>query len=328
MTDDDPGCEGAAAVTRPALDLDAIAKRILGEAVLTPMEVSERASIPLERLKRMWRALGFPPVAGDEQFFTSTDLSVLELLASAETDGVLTEDEILQIARVMGQGLARVAETNIALIADRIERMQTPHAFSLLDASEPFLGYVWRRHLISALGRRFALDAATDRSTRELVVGFADLVGFTTLSQEVDDRRLAQLVDRFEEIAYEHIPENRGRVIKMIGDEVMFAVEDPRDAAEIALGLVAAHAAEDGLPDIRVGLAMGEVLSWEGDLFGPTVNFASRLVQFARPSSVMIGPNIAARLEGISGLKIHTLRRPVRLKGLPRTKVSILARAD
>jgi adenylate cyclase len=328
MTDDDPGREGAAVVTRAALDLDAIAKRILGEPVLTPVQVAERASIPLERLRRMWRALGFPPVAEDEPFFTSTDLRVLELLASAENQGLLTEDEIVQIARVMGQGLARVAETNIALIADRIDRIEMPRAFELLDASEPFLAYVWRRHLISALGRRFAVDSAGDQRTRELIVGFADLVGFTDLSQEVDDRRLAQLVDRFEEIAYEHIPENRGRVIKMIGDEVMFAAEDPRDAAEIALGLVAAHAAEDGLPNIRVGLAMGEVLSWEGDLFGPTVNLASRLVQFARPSTVLVGPNIAARLADAPGLKLRTMRRLVRLKGLPRTAVSILTRAE
>lgn len=327
MTDQEPDREGAAAEPAAPRRLGTVARRILGEPSLTPRDVSSRTNIPLERLRRMWRALGFPPVPEDERFFTAADLRVLELLASAETAGLLTEDEILQVARVMGQGLARVAETNVALVADRIDQVPLRHAFALLDASEPFLAYVWRRHLLSALGRRLALEQTGDGAARELVVGFADLVGFTNLSQEVDGRRLASLIDRFEEIVYEHIPENRGRVIKMIGDEVMFAAEDPRDAAEIALGLVDAHKADAELPEIRVGLAMGDVLSWEGDLFGPTVNLASRLVQHARPSTVLIGPNVAARLADAPGLRVRSLRRRVRFKGLPKTNVALLARA-
>ena len=328
MSDDDPDREGAvAAAVRFAPDLSALAEAILGEPELTPVDVAERTGVPLERLRQMWRALGFPPVPEDERFFTSTDLKVLELLASAQEDDFLTEKEILQVARVMGQGLARVADTNVALFADRIGTTEMPRAFRLLDASEPFLSYVWRRHLVSALGRRIAFASATTQEAREQVVGFADLVGFTNLSQEMDERGLARIVDRFEALVYEHIPEHRGRVIKMIGDEVMFAVDEPRDAAEIALGLVAAHAEDESLPDIRIGLALGDVLSWEGDLFGPTVNLASRLVQYARPATVTIGPNLADRLDGQPGLEVKRLRRRVRLKGLPRTAVSILSRA-
>lgn len=327
MSDDEEQPGAAAPPRRPSPDLKAVARRILGEPALTPIDMSNRTAIPLERLRRTWRALGFPPVPDDERFFTPADVRVLELLAAAEGAGLYSEEEILQISRVMGQGLARVAETNVALIVDHIERARLPRAFELLEASEPFLAYVWRRHLISALGRWLAVDPGADSSARELVVGFADLVGFTNLSQEVDGRRLAALVDRFEAIVYEHIPENRGRVIKMIGDEVMFAAEDPRDAAEIALGLVDAHRADAELPEIRVGLAMGDVLSWEGDLFGPTVNLASRLVQHARPSTVLIGPNVAARLAGAPGLSVRPLRRQVRFKGLPKTTVALLARA-
>lgn len=324
---DDPDREGAVAATLPTLDLPALARVILGEAEFTPVDVSERTGIPLDRLRRMWRALGFPPVPETERFFTPTDLKVLELLASAEDEGVLSEDEILQVARVMGQGLARVAETNVALFADRIDREQMPRAFRLLDSSEPFLAYVWRRHLVPAFARHLAISREESKAARELIVGFADMVGFTTLSSEVDERGLAKIVDRFEALVYDHIPENRGRVIKMIGDEVLFAVDDPYDAATIALDLVAAHAADPNLPDIRVGLAMGPVLSWEGDLFGPTVNLASRLVHFARPATIVTGPNLTERLGDFPDLQLRRLRRRIRLKGLPKMPVALLSRS-
>src|SRR5262249_48880519 len=150
----------------------------------------------------------------------------------------------------------------------------------LAPSLEQFLGYVWRRHLLAALRRLAAKPSAADRT---LTGGVGGLVGFTAISQGPDGSERAAIIGPFEAGAYEHIPERGGRVVKMIGDEVMFAVDDGAFAADIAVALVEAHARDAMLPEIRVGLAGGPALSWEGDLFGPTVNIASRLVNLARP---------------------------------------------
>jgi adenylate cyclase len=146
------------------------------------------------------------------------------------------------------------------------------------------------------------------------------------MSQALDAHELAIMVDQFEAIAYEHIPERGGRVIKMIGDEVMFAVDDGAFAADIAIALVEAHQRRDDLPDIRVGLASGPTLSWEGDLFGPTVNLASRLVNLARPSAVLVSDGLGDQLRHDPRFDLRQLR-PVKLQGIGRVRPWILRRA-
>ena len=124
---------------------------------------------------------------------------------------------------------------------------------------------------------------ATPEGGRGLVVGFADLVGFTALAQQVSDEELAEVVDQFERLAYDVVVAGGGRVVKMIGDEVMFLVEDPVAAAEIALGLADASRDAAELSDVRVGLALGPVLEREGDAYGATVNLASRATRHRLP---------------------------------------------
>ena len=131
------------------------------------------------------------------------------------------------------------------------------------------------------------------------------------MSQALDARELAAMVDRFEAIAYDHILERGGRVVKMIGDEVMFAVEDgvgrgrdrPRRWSRPTR-------ATPTLPDVRVGLASGPTLAWEGDLFGPTVNLASRLVNFARPETVLVSDELGERLHDSAA--VHAAPSPPR----------------
>ena len=139
-------------------------------------------------------------------------------------------------------------------------------------------------------------------------VGFADLVGFTALSQQLDDHELAVIVDRFEATAYDIVGSLGGRVIKMIGDEVMFAVDDVATAVEIALSLAEAYHDDESLSDVRVGLAYGPVLEREGDLFGPTVNLASRIVSIAYAGSVVVSAEIHDALADDEDLRWKSLR--------------------
>src|SRR5262249_280416 len=187
-----------------------------------------------------------------------------------------------------------------------------------------FLGYVWRRHLVAAMLQRSAAPSAVDRA---LVVGFADMVGFTAMSRALDSRELAKTVDRFEATAHEHVVARGGRVGKMCGDEVMFCADEAVRAAEIALALVDAHARHEDLPDVRVGVASGPALAWQGDLFGPTVNLASRLVNFARPRSVVVSDGVGERLRAEPAFELRHLR-PVKLKGVGRVRTWVVRQSE
>jgi adenylate cyclase len=123
------------------------------------------------------------------------------------------------------------------------------------------------------------------------------MVGFTLLSQHLSDEELAAVVRRFEEISHDIVTSARGRVVKMIGDEVMFVVDGVTDAACIGLELADAYADDDLLSDVRVGLACGPVLLRDGDYFGPTVNLAHRIVNIANPGTVLMSDDFQSALE-------------------------------
>jgi len=313
--------------------VEELERLLIGVPELTPNDVAAGAGVSIEQARRLWRALGFPPVPDDQRFFTRSDVDMLRAAS------LLIEQEgndpkvLLQLTRVTGQSLARIAEAQIAAMSERLSSAfaggVTPEAValvqSMLSGVEPFLSYVWRRHLLASLRRLAAGTSTEGEEGHSIAVGFADLVGFTAISQQVDENQLAAMVDRFEELAYEHIPHDGGRVIKMIGDEVMFAADAPADAARIALELARVYAGDDTLPDVRVGLAFGQVLSWQGDLFGPTVNLASRLVNIARPGTVLISEEMASRLEGNAAFDVRVLR-PLKLKGVGKVRFAVLRR--
>jgi adenylate cyclase len=134
-----------------------------------------------------------------------------------------------------------------------------------------------------------------------LAVGFADMVGFTTLSQQLTEEELAAVVARFEEVAHDTVTAGGGRVVKMIGDEAMFVTESALAAARIGLALAEAYAGDDLLSDVRVALAVGPVLVQDGDFYGPVVNLASRVVNMAAPGSVIVTDEFRAAVQSGGG---------------------------
>jgi adenylate cyclase len=122
------------------------------------------------------------------------------------------------------------------------------------------------------------------------------MVGFTLLSQHLSDAELAAVVRRFEELSHDIVVGHGGRVVKMIGDEVMFVVESVGQAARIGLDLADAYADDELLSDVRVGLASGPVLARDGDYYGPTVNLAHRIVNIGNPGTVLVSDEFHAAL--------------------------------
>jgi adenylate cyclase len=151
-------------------------------------------------------------------------------------------------------------------------------------------------------------------------------VAATDEAPHVTAAELAEVVDQFEQLAYDVVIAGGGRVVKMIGDEVMFLVEDPVAAAEIALGLADASRDAAQLSDVRVGLAVGPVLEREGDAYGATVNLASRATSISYPGTVVVSPELRALLEDNPDYEFKGMR-PRFLKNIGRVSLAVLRRA-
>ena len=308
-----------------------------GPARYTQAEVVEKAGMELEQARRLWRAMGFPDVPAEERAFSDADLEALSTLRQLIDQGVVEPEVALQLARVFGQSLSRMADAEVDALRHRIEEplraagasdaevaeAVTTVTTTMLPTIEGFVLYTWRRQLAAAARRSlFMGDSGTGQM---LTVGFADLVGFTALSQQVDDNDLATIVDRFETAAYDTIAALGGRVVKMIGDEVMFVAEDLAAGARIALSLAEVYGDDETLPDVRVGLAYGPVLSREGDYFGATVNLASRIVNIAYAGTAVVSDDIHQALEDDPAFEWKAMR-PRRLKGIGWTPLWVLRR--
>lgn len=322
-----PEDEIAAAEQDGTLPLLAIEQLVFVEPPQYDTEsIADQVGLPAEQVSHFWRALGFPDPDADEVAFTKTDLEMMRIAAQTITDEVVDPELALQMARVIGSSMSRVANAQIAALASRVvseaaaaadsaegvsERPMLARTEMILDVMPRIMDYVWRRHLQDE-ARRQLLRARTPEGG-VATVGFADLVGFTALSQQVPAEELAHLVAHFEAMATDTVAGHGGRVVKMIGDEVMFIVDDPTAAAEIALDLADAFRADEALSDVRVGLALGSVIEQDGDVYGPVVNKANRIVGIAYPGSVVISEEVRNALRGdarmnVRSLRSHTLR--------------------
>ena len=264
----------------------------------TRVEVSELTGVSVDKLERFWRALGFPGVDDADTVFTDLDLEAVRIFQGMQALGAADVDHAVQMARVIGSSMARIAEAELGLgnvVGAEADPVVSAEAFAnvadvTIPAMAKLLEFVWRRQVAAGIQRSMLLRShgLTRGQSPVMAVGFADMVGFTLLSQHLSDEELAAVVRRFEELSHDIVTSARGRVVKMIGDEVMFVVDEVADAARIGLDLADAYADDDLLSDVRVGLALGPVLLRDGDYFGPTVNLAHRIVNIAKPGTVLM----------------------------------------
>jgi adenylate cyclase len=287
-------------------------------------DVERRSGVPAERNARLWRALGFADVAEDDVVFTDADVEALQLIDGLVGSGVIDPSLEGAVARAAGLSLSRLAEWEIGLLNDFLssddhapgqvdEAAVIRFAETVLPLMEHLHSYIWRRHVAAVAGR--ALAASPDElESHALVVGFADVVGYTRLTRNLGETELAALLERFESLVAEVVVNAGGRVVKTLGDGVLFVVDDPRAAASIGLDLVDAVEADPEQPGLRVGLARGNVLSRFGDVYGPVVNIASRLTTAAKRGTVLVDRELATALAGEHGLRLRR-RRPISVRG-------------
>jgi adenylate cyclase len=284
-----------------------------GERKFTRIEVSERAGISSARAERMWHALGFATVPDDEIAFTDDDVEALRLVAALEDDDFIDPELESSLARKLGQTQSRLASWQSAMFLEFLggSKLAADEALEvagmLLPAMERLQTYVWRRHLAAAAGRAMAGSDETARGVR--AVGFADIVSFTRLTRRLTDAELGQLIERFEGMAADVVALNGGRVIKSIGDEVLFVADTASQGAAVALALQDAVTAAEDLPELRIGLSYGTILIRLGDVYGEVVNLAARLTSECKPGRVLADRELAAALDGHPEFRLRRLRR-------------------
>ena len=289
-----------------------VADRLLvpAERRYTEAEVAARTGMPVELARKFWRALGFPDPGPTDPIFTDLDVEAILIINGILALDVTDTDSALQLARVIGSSMARIAEAEVSPgvigapfpatagkddsveAADIAVRLAEP----TLPAMARLLEFAWRRHAQAAIRRAMLLRSRRAGTVPALCVGFADMVGFTMLSQQLSEEELAVVVSRFEEVAHYTVTGGGGRLVKMIGDEAMFVSESAASAARIALGLAEAYADDELLSDVRVGLAEGPVLVQDGDYYGPVVNLAHAVVAIADPGSVVLSDDFHTAL--------------------------------
>lgn len=208
--------------------------------------------------------------------------------------------------RTWGRSFARLADWQTSLLATvalesgaDLDDSVAALAVEVVPRVEALQNYVWRRHLVSAGSRRLASAEPAGADSTPLTVAFVDIVGYTSRSRTLGEDELVEWIERFEDETTALVVAQGGRIIKNIGDEVLFVADDVRAALDAALELCRRGSdPDDPFPEVRAGIAHGQAVRRLGDVYGETVNIAARLTSVARPGSVLVDRGAYEALTG------------------------------
>jgi class 3 adenylate cyclase len=305
--------EMVAAEATGALGAMAGDRRLVPGERLSRAAAIELAGIDSDAFDINVRAFGFSAIQGapdGEIGITAEEARSVALFQSL--GGMFSEDEAISFLRVLGSAMSRIADAAVSLFlvdvesrlivdgSTELELARTvDEAVGLIDGFAARLDPILRRHMLQAIERtrRSTIDE-TERFQYRYAIGFVDLVGFTAITAEMSARDLSQFLREFEGRAYDVVSRVGARVVKLIGDEVMFVSADPAAACSAASELMWGFGAEDARIVPRGGLAYGDVLVRGGDYYGSIVNLASRLVGEAVPQELLVTEPLATAFDG------------------------------
>jgi adenylate cyclase len=279
----------------------------------THAEAADRIGLSFDILERIYVAFGLRAPAAGEQVLED-DMAVLETIRVLVGAGIEVAD-ILRMGRVWGDSVRRIAQylphhfhTAIeAAFRQRGLGDNQAYEAALRDvgmrvgqSGEVLLGWLFRRHSEAFMTAHqldhveTALEQAgvrrrPPRSPSAAV--FADLSGYTALTEASGDEAAADVAMAFAGLANEVATRHRGTVVKLMGDGVLLHFADPGDAVRASLELVVQAPAE-GLPPAHIGVNAGPMLYDQGDYFGRTVNLASRIAAQADAGRVYVGESL------------------------------------
>ncbi|HRB03699.1 MAG TPA: adenylate cyclase regulatory domain-containing protein [Ilumatobacteraceae bacterium] len=269
----------------------------------TGLDVATALGMEPALLNDVRRAAGLPAVPNDVPALADDDVHMLEIFHLA--DAFFSREELLRLATVMGSAMRRIADAAGEMFLRDVEaplKGNDSHrdlemakanlaGIELARSATAVFAPMFLAHLqLSTERTRAARRDSEDYDTVPLAVGFVDLSGFTEMSVALSSAELRILIVDFEGRANGIVGDHDGRIVKLIGDEVMFSAINGTAACAIASALTAAAPAGTCA---RGGVAFGAVIASGGDLYGPIVNLASRLADIAVPGEVLVNEAIA-----------------------------------
>jgi adenylate cyclase len=304
-------------------------REVGGQPKYTAAQIAALSGADPELLLRLRRAHGLPlPEAGAVEL-TDVDLASART-SRALADLGLTEEQMVATTRVLGRSFATAAEAMRALMLETVleagtseqelaERYTTA-VHQIMPLVGPMVMQMMSQHLRNMVQGEMVGQAERVAGrvpgARDQAVAFADLVGFTRLGEEIAPEDLGSVAERLFTITREVVAAPV-RLVKTIGDAVMLTADDPDDLVRTALDLVEAsdaHAVDGAFPQLRVGVAYGPAVARGGDVFGRSVNLASRVTAIARAGSVLATREVRdAAPDAFHWSSAHARR----IKGLP-----------
>jgi class 3 adenylate cyclase len=295
-----------------------------GPQTYTLRTAAEAIGVPVADIEYGWSMLGLTAHDADTPMLSQADVDALATwVAMRERMGPDGADGYL---RVLGASVARLAEAVSAMIRTATPHLWLGHTGDELTTAKAYHGVadfvprlgamidsIHRHHLVST---RTFIEGMVRGPSAGLVcgIGFADLSGFTALTQALTPAELSALLDEFGATASDIVHADGGRVVKFLGDAVMWVNSNPAHLATAAIRLVDHPRARDAGLQVRAGLAYGEVLAMVGDYFGNPVNLAARLVAAADPGQILVSDALYEQLPEWP----VTVQEPLQLKGFER----------
>jgi class 3 adenylate cyclase len=292
-----------------------------GPLKYTLRTAAESLGVPVADIEHAWAILGLTAADVDTPMLSQADVDALATWIAMRAQ--LGEDATDGYMRVLGATVARLAEAVSSMIrtsaprlwlGDTGDELATAQAYQQVAGFVPRVGAmidaIHRHHLVST---RTFIEGVQRGPSAGLVcgVGFVDLSGFTALTQTLTPAELSSTLADFGNGASDVVHAHGGRVVKFLGDAVMWVSSDPERLAKIALDLVDhPRAREEGI-QVRAGLGYGEILAISGDYFGNAVNLAARLVAAAAPGQILSSAELYEQLPGWPAVA----QEPLQLKG-------------
>ncbi len=295
-----------------------------GEEKYTLSQAAALAHTTPELMRRLWLAMGFPTIPDEENcvLFTDEDVTVMKRRIALLDSGLATPETLVSLIRAESHMSDRLALWQHESLVEHAERVLgldgisarlwvLDHISDYSDFLRKQIDYAWRRHLAGLLKRSAAeveqMDTADEGAMQlQRALGFVDMVSFTHRSNELGAAELVALVGAFEQACRDVITSCGARVVKTIGDAFLYIADDVTTGAETATKIVEELRAIPGMLPVRASLVWGGVVSRFGDVFGPTVNLASRLADVAPAGSVIVDTNTANILRALK-LGLYTL---------------------
>lgn len=299
------------------------------EGRYTPEQVARETGVDERLIERIYITMGLS--ASSLESASEEDLQMIRYIATV-LDAGLPEAALLQMARVYGQALAQIADAEVRLIhlyvheplmqagvpGVKMAQEMEGLASELLPFAAPFMNYLHGRflgHFIEqdVIGHMEAeLDGSGPQDGRmRVAIAFADLAGYTRLTEERGEEQAVAVVERFVETVQQSLPAD-ARVIKTLGDEVMVIGSDPVALTKWAVHLQ--HDVPSGVPAPRIGIHCGDALYRDGDYYGRDVNQAARVVARAAGGEVLVTRRVVELAEGLDGVRFDRIGE-ISLKG-------------